>query len=733
MRLAIVLLCVFASANAFAESTVGEVELTLKTAMALAIRNNLDLRVDALDSSMTEAGLHRSRGIYDPNLSMSAEHGESFYAGERYGTKDSSTLFALTQKLSTGGSLSATTQTFHSKPVADLSAVDATFWYSSVGITLTQPLLKKFGKETTELNISVAEIDHQGSLEQFRESVSDTVYAVIKGYNRLYAVRQVLESKQKTLASARQLLEKIKQRQKPSVNQDVELANTEYAISQRLKELVNAERKIRDQEAKLRYLIGEQSRTRLVPIEPPSSEEPLETTEQAIALAMEQNSDLKQLRLDLKSSELEERVAKRGQLPNLSLTASTGFRGIEDKFSDSAEQIGDGKGQWWSAGLRFSMPLGNTVAKSDYRRKQLRTKQLKNELTASEWKFRDYIEADMRALISARIQKQVADKAVASARLRVAGYRKSLLEKKSRVQDLLNAETDLVNAQNNQTEALETFANAVALLWKDTGVLLERKDVHIEGQKPEKLTAGTERISYPVSSPAQLAAGQTVTRLPATTALPLPQKDSPQLVATAVEKHAIVSAARISPAAHVKKITTDPVVFAKRAVPIQENLAEKVKSAVETAVYILKIGEYASSELVNTEKIVKKAGLVPAVTAGSKRKRQVIRLNVGDYETQAAAQKELRKLAKRTAGGFILKLGKAGLRLYAGSFFSRNSALKEQQRLVALGFPLTLEEATVQLSTALLTAGRFPSREAAVAGALKLKRLGVDAVVQKHG
>ncbi len=291
---------------------------------------------------------------------------------------------------------------------------------------------------------------------------------------------------------------------------------------------------------------------------------------------------------------------------------------IEDKFKDSIDQIGDGKGQWWSAGLQFSMPLGNTVAKSDYRRKQLRTKQLTNELAASEWKFRDYIEADMRALISARIQKQVADKSAASAKLRVASYRKSLEGKNSRVQDLLNAETDLVNSLNNQTEALEDFGNAVALLWKDTGVLLERKDVHIEGQKPEKLTAGTERISYPVSSPAQLAVGKIVPELPAVAPSSLSGKTLQQPTATEVDKQAIVTAANNTPADQAEKIVTAAGIVATRAVSLQENPADQVESSLETAVYILKIGEYASSELVNTKKLVKKAGLVPQVTTGAK-------------------------------------------------------------------------------------------------------------------
>ena len=218
----------------------------------------------------------------------------------------------------------------------------------------------------------------------------------------------------------------------------------------------------------------------------------METIDQAISLAMENRSDLKQLRLDLESRELQERVSKSKLKPNLSVSGGIGYRGIDDRLGDSIAQIGDGKGRWWSAGLQFSMPLGNSVAESDYRRDSLRTTQMKYELAAFEWKLRDYIESDMRALVSARVQIQVADRAVKLAALRVENYRKSVVSKSSQVQDLINAENDLVFAQDDQTKALENFANSVALLWKDSGVLLERMHINIDATQPEKVMSGAE-------------------------------------------------------------------------------------------------------------------------------------------------------------------------------------------------------------------------------------------------
>ncbi len=680
------------------------VNLSLKTAMAMAIRNNLDLRVDALDSSMAAADVQRNRGIYDPALNLSANHGQNFYASETYGTKGTTANLSLTQYLPSGGSLSASTQTGYTMPASDPSGADWTDWYTSAGITFVQPLLKNFGRETMELNIALAANAHEDSVERFRLSVIDTVYSVIKAYNRLYTLRQVLESREMALSSARQLLDKLKQQDGSAERQDVELANTEYAISQRLKDLVNAERRVKDQEAKLRYLVGVQGTTNLIPAYPPSGEEPLETTEQAISLALEKQSTLKQLRLDLKASELQERVAKRRLRPDLSVNGSVGFRGIEDHFSDSLKQIGDGKGQWWSAGLQLSVPLGNTVAKSDYKRSELRTRQLKNRLTAAEWKLRDYIEADMRSLMSARVQRQVADKSVKIAEQRLEKYRKSLARKASKVQDLLNAENDLIYARNSQTDALEDFANAAALLWKDAGVLLERKNILVNISQPEQLTAETERLAYPVNSTLPLTA-----QIPATT---------PRVAAGL----ALTQRAPQSPVAR----------SADKPLPSPVNQAARVASAVEGSMYTLKIGAYASSELAETRKKVKIAGLEPLVSVGPKQPRLVIRLNAGDYQNQQTAQEELRKLRAANAAGFILKRGRAGYRLYAGSYFSQDSALKEKQRLAALGADLMLEEARVLLPTSLLTAGQFSSHEAALAGAAKLESLGIQAVVQKN-
>ena len=87
-RILLGLLLLLAASTAYGNDLPDTVNLSLKKAMAMAIHNNLDLRVEALDSSIAEATLKQSKGIYDPYLSMSVNYSQTYYTGETFGTDD---------------------------------------------------------------------------------------------------------------------------------------------------------------------------------------------------------------------------------------------------------------------------------------------------------------------------------------------------------------------------------------------------------------------------------------------------------------------------------------------------------------------------------------------------------------------------------------------------------------------------------------------------------------------
>lgn len=456
--------------------------LSMKAAIAMAVYRNVDLRIEVHNYKMASVEAIKSHGIYNPVLNASGGGGITAVPGEAFfTTKNLTTTVGMTQNLPTGGSISAATQTgfFRFEPATTVSKE----WQSTAGLVVIQPLLRNAGKETFELNITLAATTLQDSLERFRAATSDTISNVIASYNRLYVLRQVQKTREAALISAQTLLDGIKNKV-PGFAQKLEIANAEFAIAQRRKDFVEASRSVTDQETNLRYLIGLETPLHIIPNDHPSKDEPVETDGQAVKAALDFRSDLKQLKTSLLSAQLQERVARHQSLPELSINASGGLSGTGYNISESYRQISRNPGTYWTTGMQFSVPLGNTAARNEYIKSKIRTEQVQDQIKALTWKIRNEVEYDMRALISARLQIQLADKSSQFAEQRLEEYRKNNLLKMASIQDVLNAENDLNIARNAQLEAGETFSNAVTKLRKDAGLLLDRHGIHIDTSQP---------------------------------------------------------------------------------------------------------------------------------------------------------------------------------------------------------------------------------------------------------
>lgn len=490
MRAFVVGIIILAASNGYCESATDKILMSRDLAVVMALRKNLDLRIEALNSSMSAIDLARSWGIYDTNLNASVSGAESTTSGDAsFTSRNTSSFLGVERFVSTGGSIAIATQTTTSSSESETNGAAATEWQSSVGVTVSQPLLKSAGKQTTEINITLAAGALQDSIDRFRLVATDTVSAVITSYNHLYVLRKVLESRVTALSSAQKFLDEIMAKQ-PGPLQKLEIANAEFAVTRRRRDLVEAERNVSDHQANFRYLIGLETNMQVFPVDPPSREEPPETHEEAVKAALDSRPDLIQLRRALELSRLQERVARRQSLPDLLAFASGGVNGTGGSFGDSYQQIGEAAGTFWSAGVELNIPLGNTFAENDYRKRQVLTEQLQNQIQALSWLIRNDVDADMRALISARLQIQTADASAQFAERRLEEYRKSNAEGAATVQNVIDAENDLTTAHNTQLDALETFANGVTKLWRDTGELLDRQRVSIDISHPEKLVRG---------------------------------------------------------------------------------------------------------------------------------------------------------------------------------------------------------------------------------------------------
>ena len=331
--------------------------------------------------------------------------------------------------------------------------------------------------------------------------------------------------------------------------------------------------------------------------------------------------------------------------------------------------------------MLFSVPLGNTTAHNEHIKSKIRVEQAQDQVKSLSWKIRNEIENDMRALISARLQIQLADKSSQFAEQRYEQYRQSSLLNLASIQDLINADNDLNIARNSQLEAVETFSNAVTKLWKDTGLLLDHHGIHVDKSKPEGATSIRE---------------QEPSGLPTVTDRSTEVEETPE--------------------------TPAPASVNQSPIPLAAPAAKKT--------YTLTIGEFTNkAAMVDAVSKIEIVGLTPQVKEGPQRTERVIRLYMAEFSTQLPAQKALKKVQLFKGNGFIQLNEKKHYVVYAGSFLDENAALKEQTRLSTQGIKVRTEKTSVSFVTSKLSAGNFLGQETALKYAKKLEQLGLKAVV----
>ena len=234
----LVVICLLLPGALWAE----ELRLPLVEAIRMAVEKNLELRVERYNPAQQEAEYRKSKGIYDPALQLQAEYSDARSYSASLEQKGAQLDAALSQLLPSGGTISLGFDNNFTD-----QAGFASFWQSSLGLSLVQPLLKNFGREATELVITAAKLGKESSLEALHAKLTATVATVRDEYFKLYSLREELDVRRTSLELARRVLGDTKVRVKAGMLPAMETLNAEFGVAGREKELIDAERALHDQ------------------------------------------------------------------------------------------------------------------------------------------------------------------------------------------------------------------------------------------------------------------------------------------------------------------------------------------------------------------------------------------------------------------------------------------------------------------------------------------------------
>lgn len=470
------------------------IKLSLAEAVKMASEKNLDVRVELYNPAIFEAELNKNKAIYDPILNILTNYSDTTNPinGTPAIISSRGHSFQLNTSINqlfwTGATVAFGFNNNYSN--ANSYQTQRDYWQSNLGVSFSQPLLKYFGRENTEIEISISRLSKFASLEHFKRVLLDTISRTRTEYFKLYSLRAQLEVRRGSLALAHRILVDTRSRVAAGVLPAMEILNAEFGVTAREKELIDAEKSVSDQTDNLRLLLQIKDSGDIIPLDLPERERYQPDQDRAIRYALSR-PDIKELKRSLDISELQTRVFSNNLRPDLSLNISGSLVGQDYSYGRDLDRLWRIDYPAWGVGLVLSYPLGNRAADNDYRKSRLKNAQTALQIRNQEQIATNEVLNSIRAINSAYRQIEVADRGRVFAEERLHAYMRKNQTGLATTKDVLEVENDLTVAKNSQIAAAVAYDNAITRHFQVTGELLEKEGIRVIESDADRLYANT--------------------------------------------------------------------------------------------------------------------------------------------------------------------------------------------------------------------------------------------------
>jgi outer membrane protein len=300
------------------------------------------------------------------------------------------------QSFSTGGQVSVNFDNSHQSTNALNSSYNP-YTGSSLGLNITQPLLRGFGMSLNRRFIRIAGNERRITSLLFQQQLIVTVYGVVRLYTDFVALYEDEKVKEETVRAAEKLLSDTNAQVEAGTLAPVEATRANAEVFSTRQDLINARGLLEEQEAILKNVLtrSEDEAIRsahVIPtatLEIPAQDE-IRPIQELIGEAVANRPDLGQARLQVENNIIGLQGSKNATLPEVDLVGiaqNNGLAGPLTGFSSSSNQpfsggYGSVLGQvlardypTFGIGVQVTLPIHNRIAESDLARDELQVKQ----------------------------------------------------------------------------------------------------------------------------------------------------------------------------------------------------------------------------------------------------------------------------------------------------------------------------------------------------------------------
>ncbi|MGA3097695.1 MAG: TolC family protein [Bryobacteraceae bacterium] len=377
------------------------------------------------------------------------------------------------------------------------------FTASSLGLTVTQPLLRGFGANLNRRFIRIAGNERKIASLLFRQQLIATVYGVIRLYTDYVALVEDEKVKEETTALAEKLLKDVTAQVDEGTLAQVERTRATAQVFSTRQDAINARGLREEQEAILKNVMmrgnedPEVRSARIIPTDTLSipEKEEVRPVQDLVQEALANRPDLGQARLQIEDSRIGLSGARNATLPQVDLVGimqNNGGAGEVNPFAVAPggtflNGYGGALGQilsrdypTYGVGLQVSVPLHNRIAEADLARDEIQVKQSQIRLQQFENQARLEVEDALIAMRRARSSFEAAEEARKLQEESLEAEQAKFAAGESTSFFVIQYQSLVAQARSTEVAARSSYVKARAALARATGGILEENHISFD-------------------------------------------------------------------------------------------------------------------------------------------------------------------------------------------------------------------------------------------------------------
>ncbi len=490
-------------------------ELTMDGAIEQAIENNLDIRISKLSYKGSLEDIKRAKGIYDLQLSVDTSYWNSERPSASQITANKNRSFSLSTELSqlvfTGGTVSFTLDN------GKTSSPGFSFYsfnpeYTSSGqLRFDQPLLRNFGRDTTEYQIRLNRKYSERSLEELKATIMRLISDTESAYLNLVYSYQKLEVARESLDLAKDQFEITKKKVEVGTLAPVDQLQAEANLADARQQLVAAENEVAAANDLIKQIMNidrEKWNVQFQPTTIPTDESVYFELQDCIKTALESNPTIRQARINLSLSQMALDYNRNQKKPQVSAYAMLQYRGnnaivltdpatgepiltpdggvqlVPGNFGDAFDDMTGLDNQTYSIGINVRYPLQNRAAKAAYMKARLDKSSselsLENTIISVTNDIRDALRnlnSSQRSIEAARKTRELREKNLEIEKKKFVNGMSTNFLVSQREEELAQARISELNAQISYRKSLVALKQAMGTLLEERNIKLENGDI----------------------------------------------------------------------------------------------------------------------------------------------------------------------------------------------------------------------------------------------------------------